>query len=129
MNIFRKALGVSCVLFTATIASGTATAQTHDAPKKAEPARAEVPDGSPSLPRDTAINQSTAETLARGRDATRTEGDDAPIASSEERIESRLAVIRTGRATVTDPNVGRYDRAASNTGKRVAPTLWELFRF
>jgi hypothetical protein len=47
----------------------------------------------------------------------------------EERVESRLAIIRSGRYVVTDPNVGRYDRAASNGQRRVTPSMWQVFRF
>lgn len=84
-------------------------------------AASEAPDGSPSLPKDTSITNVTADTIAR----------DAGVSQvgSEERIESRLAVIRNGRATVTDPNVGRYDRVQANGQRRVTPTMWQVFRF
>lgn len=129
MNLFKNALATLCALSVAMLVCDSVIAQTQNAPKKVESARTEAPDGSPTLPRDTSINQSTADAVGRGRDAARGDDGDAPLASSEERIESRLAVIRAGRTTVKDPNVGRYDRAASSTGKRVAPTMWELFRF
>lgn len=129
MNILKNAFATSCALLVAVFVSGGVIAQANDTPNKREPVRSEAPDGSPSLSRDKSINQSTADAFSRVRDTARGDDGDAPAASSEERIESRLAVIRAGRASVTDPNVGRYDRAASSTSKRVAPTMWELFRF
>jgi hypothetical protein len=128
MKTPSKALTILSVALLATTAS-LANAQTNAPPKKTEPARVEVPDGSPALPRDTTINQTTAATLVRERAEGAAEAATPDTASSEERIESRLAVIRSGRATVTDPNVGRYDRAVASGNKRVTPTMWELFRF
>jgi hypothetical protein len=93
-------------------------------PASAASKAAEVPDGSPSLPRDVSITHTTAESLPRDT----TLRDSAPE-SSEERIESRLAVIRSGRTTVTDPNVGRYDRVAGNGVRRVTPSMWQILRF
>jgi hypothetical protein len=129
MKTPSNALTVLSVALLATTMASLATAQTNAPPKKTEPARAEVPDGSPALPRDTTINQTTSATLARERAEGALEPVAPDAASSEERIESRLAVIRSGRATVTDPNVGRYDRAVASGNKRVTPTMWELFRF
>jgi hypothetical protein len=97
-----------------------AFAQSAQPPKKAEPERIEAPDGSPTLPRDLSINQKTSASDADGT---------VVAEPREERIESRLAVIRTGRATITDPNVGRYDRAATAGTRRVSPAMWEIFRF
>jgi hypothetical protein len=85
--------------------------------------RTTVPDGAPVLAKDLTINQSTN---ARDERATT---DSSAAASSEEKIENRLAVIRSGAYVVTDPNVGRYDRATSNGVKRVSPSMWQLFRF
>jgi hypothetical protein len=93
------------------------------------PSRIPAPELAPELPsRDNArVTQkdSTASADAE-RSAANAEAHDG---ISEERIESRLAVIRSGRATVTDPNVGRYDRAAGNGQRRVTPTMWQVFKF
>ncbi len=127
MKTIANAVAIASVTLVAT-AMTSSIAQMSMSPTKPEPARAEVPDGSPALPRDTAINQTTATTLVRER--TEATVETAPeVASTEERVESRLAVIRSGRTTVTDPNVGRYDRAVANGKKRVTPTMWELLRF
>jgi hypothetical protein len=127
MKTLGNALTIASIALLTT-ATSWSNAQTSAPPKKPEPARAEVPDGSPALPRDTTINQTTATTLVRERVEVAPEAT-SDVASSEERVESRLAVIRSGRATVTDPNVGRYDRAVASGNKRVTPTMWELFRF
>jgi hypothetical protein len=88
-------------------------------PAQSSPAqRIEAPDGAPSVPKDVTINHTTSARDERTADVV-----------SEEKIENRLAIIRSGRYFVTDPNVGRYDRAASNGVKRVSPSMWELFRF
>jgi hypothetical protein len=93
------------------------------------PSRIPAPELAPELPsRDNArVTQkdSTASADAEGSAANAQVHDGV----SEERVESRLAVIRSGRSTITDPNVGRYDRAASNGQRRVAPTMWQVFKF
>ncbi len=129
-----KALGNALTSAIAVWLAATAfvsNAQTVAPPKKAEPARVEVPDGAPALARDMTIDQTTASTLVRERAADAIAPDVATHERvwSEERIEGRLAVIRSGRTTTTDPSVGRYDRAASNGSKRLTPGMWELFRF
>jgi hypothetical protein len=129
MNTFAKTCSCAWAAFAAS-ATFAAFAQTSAAPAPpstptAAPAKAaEAPDGSPSLTRDTSITHTTAESLPR-----EAERQDGVAESSEERIESRLAVIRSGRTTVTDPNVGRYDRAAGNGVRRVTPSMWQIFRF
>jgi hypothetical protein len=82
-----------------------------------------APDGAPALPKETTISQKSATSGAELDSVVR----------SEERVEGRLASARVGGAgnayLIVDPNAGRTDRAASNSGKRVTPSQWELFRF
>jgi hypothetical protein len=127
MNTFAKLLVALCAIVGA-LATSSAFGQTST-PQKPQPNAdatnpTEAPDGSPSLPRDTFITHTTAESLPRDADASSSASE-----SSEERIESRLAVIRSGRTTVTDPSVGRYDRAAGNGVRRVTPSMWQILRF
>jgi hypothetical protein len=67
-------------------------------------------------------------TLARAQD-----GAAAPLQVHEERIQGRLASAQVsvgGRSyLIVDPAAGRYDRQADNSGRRVTPVLWQLFRF
>ena len=94
------------------------------------PPLTEVPDGSPQLAQEKIIsNTSTGVTGASnlGRSASTT-------VVSEERIQGRLASasVSIGGAkgyTVIDPNAGRTDRDAANGGKRLSPSIWEVFRF
>jgi hypothetical protein len=139
MRAIIKSLSLKAVpvaLFATLVGSSFCAAQ--DTAKPAQPdqpsqqssatapsaSRVPAPDGAPTLPKDLAINQTTSVRESRG-------ASESVIgaASSEEKIENRLAVIRAGGYVVTDPNVGRYDRAASNGVKRVSPSMWELFRF
>jgi hypothetical protein len=130
-TIFKSSFVVAaCVaqiaLFVATesVAQTPATAEQSQKPVPTPAQRTPAPDGAPTLAKDLTINQSTSTRDERGAtDA------GANAASSEEKIENRLAVIRSGAYVVTDPNVGRYDRATSNGVKRVSPSMWELFRF
>ena len=100
-----------------------AFAQTPAAPPA--PARVDVPDGAPELVAEKNISNTSVT---------------APVKSSssviveEERVQGRLANARIsvggGKGyTVVDPSAGRTDRQADNGGKRVNPSLWELFRF
>jgi hypothetical protein len=119
-----KKVFISTVSELAIIASFSAIAA--EAPV---PARTPAPELVPELPsRDNArVSQKDSNAVSESeRGAAKAEAGDGV---NEERIESRLAVIRSGRTTVTDPNVGRYDRAASNGQRRVAPTMWQLFKF
>lgn len=90
-----------------------------------EASRVEAPDGAPQLATEKAIsNQSSAPV---GKPA-------GNITVEEERIQGRLANARVsvggGKGyTIVDPAVGRADRQPDNGGKRVSPSLWELFRF
>jgi hypothetical protein len=115
--LFTMLLGAQC-----SIAQTVAPSAPAGAPQSA--ARTPAPDGVPTLAKDIVIDQSTS---VREERANAQAGPNS--APSEEKIENRLAVIRSGGYVVTDPNVGRYDRATSNGVKRVAPSMWELFRF
>jgi hypothetical protein len=88
-------------------------------------ARTDVPDGAPELSSEKTVSNTSS-----------TAADKAPasVIVEEERVQGRLANahVRVGGAkgyTVVDPNAGRTDRHADNGGKRVSPSLWELFRF
>lgn len=83
-----------------------------------------APDGSPALPKETTITQKSA-VVAAGSDS---------VIRGEERVQGRLASARVGSSAassylIIDPNAGQTDRAASNAGKRVVPSQWEVFRF
>jgi hypothetical protein len=136
MRVITKTLPASAAsiamfssLFAASF-SAAQTAVTPSPPSQQSPAtatsasRIPAPDGAPIMPKDLAIDQTTSVRESRGASEAA-----AGSTSSEEKIENRLAVIRAGGYVVTDPNVGRYDRAASNGVKRVSPSMWELFRF
>ncbi|MGL5001813.1 MAG: hypothetical protein ACRDAM_02625 [Casimicrobium sp.] len=86
-----------------------------------------APELAPQLPsRDNArVTQKDAKAPAADEDVKKSVSEDVV----EERVESRLAVIRSGNYVVADPNVGRYDRAASNGQRRVAPSMWQIFKF
>ena len=91
----------------------------------AAPARVDVPDGAPELVVEK--NVSNTSTSAPVKAST-------SVIVEEERVQGRLATARIsvggGKGyTVVDPNAGRTDRQADNAGKRVNPSLWELFRF
>ena len=91
----------------------------------ASPARVDAPDGAPELVVEK--NVSNTSVTAPGKAST-------SVIVEEERVQGRLANahVRVGAAkgyTVVDPNAGRTDRQPDNAGKRVNPSLWELFRF
>ncbi len=91
----------------------------------AAPARTEVPDGVPELAAEKTVSNTSV--TAPGKAST-------SVIVDEERVQGRLANahVRVGGAkgyTVVDPNAGRTDRQADNGGKRLSPSLWELFRF
>ena len=88
---------------------------------------AEVPDGAPQLAQEITISNTS-----NGASSARREP--VGIVVSEERIQGRLAAahVNVGRDrgyTVVDPDAGRSDRQSANGGKRLSPSLWELFRF
>lgn len=110
---------VCCVAFAQSPAAPAAPATV------AAPARSEAPDGAPEL---------TAEKTVSNTSITATGKASTIVIVEEERVQGRLASahVRVGGAkgyTIVDPNVGRTDRQADNGGKRVSPSLWELFRF
>ena len=90
----------------------------------------EVPDGSPKLAQEKVISNTSSGVTGsshQGRSAN-------AVVVIEERIQGRLASahVSVGGAkgyTVVDPDVGRADRQSDNGGKRLSPSLWELFRF
>ena len=112
--------------FVLSLACCAAFAQTPAVPAvPATPARIDVPDGAPELAADKTVNNTSV---------TATPKASASVIVEEERVQGRLANARisVGGAkgyTVVDPNAGRTDRQADNGGKRVSPSLWELFRF
>ena len=88
-------------------------------------ARTEVPDGAPELAAEKTVSNTSVTAAPKAS---------ASVIVEEERVQGRLANARisVGGAkgyTVVDPNAGRTDRQADNGGKRVSPSLWELFRF
>ena len=103
-----------------TVISGAAFAQTP-----ATPTRVEVPDGAPELVVEKNVSNTSVTAPVKAS---------ASVIVEEERVQGRLANARIsvggGKGyTVVDPNAGRTDRQADNAGKRVNPSLWELFRF
>lgn len=87
--------------------------------------RVDVPDGAPELVAEK--NGSNTSVTTPGKAS-------ASVIVEEERVQGRLANARIsvggGKGySVVDPNAGRTDRQADNGGKRVNPSLWELFRF
>ena len=89
------------------------------------PSRIEVPDGAPELAAEKTVSNTSVTAPPKAS---------ASVIVEEERVQGRLANahVRVGGAkgyTVVDPNAGRTDRQADNGGKRVSPSLWELFRF
>ena len=109
-----------------TVISCAAFAQSPAAPAApVAPTRTDVPDGAPELKAEKTVSNTSVSAPAKAS---------ASVIVEEERVQGRLAQARVsvggGKAyTVVDPNVGRTDRQADNGGKRVSPSLWELFRF
>ena len=88
-------------------------------------ARTEVPDGAPELAAEKSVSNTSVTASVKGS---------TNVIVEEERVQGRLANahVRVGGTrgyTVVDPHAGRTDRQADNSGKRVSPSLWELFRF
>ena len=94
------------------------------------PAQGDVPDGSPQLAQEKVISNTSTGTTGGanpGKSA-------SSVIVNEERIQGRLAsahvsVGGTKGYTVVDPDAGRSDRRSDNGGKRLSPSIWELFRF
>ena len=85
----------------------------------------DVPDGAPELVVEKNVSNTSVTAPAKASSS---------VIVDEERVQGRLANahVRVGAAkgyTVVDPNAGRTDRQPDNAGKRVNPSLWELFRF
>ena len=101
-------------------------AQAPAAPAPAPaPARNDVPDGAPELATEKTVSNTSVTALSK---------PSTSVIVDEERVQGRLAGahVRVGGSkgyTIVDPNAGRTDRQADNGGKRVSPSLWELFRF
>ena len=93
---------------------------------------AEVPDGVPTLGKQEVAAASNANANANAG-ARAPDGAAAPLQVHEERVQGRLASAQVsvgGRSyLIVDPAAGRYDRQADNSGRRVTPVLWQLFRF
>lgn len=114
---------VSFVLAASVFAQAAAT-------PAAVPPQVEVPDGSPQLAQEKVISNTSSGATGSanpGRSA-------STVIVNEERIQGRLANARVsvGGArgyTIVDPDAGRSDRQSDNGGKRLSPSLWELFRF
>ena len=116
--------------FALSVIGGTAFAQTPTAAVPvpapvAAPARTDVPDGAPELPAEKNVSNTSVTAVGKAS---------ASVIVEEERVQGRLsnAHVRVGAAkgySIVDPNAGRTDRQADNGGKRVSPSLWELFRF
>jgi hypothetical protein len=92
------------------------------------PLSVEVPDGAPQLAPEKTISNASA------TGGTPSSGASGAIVVNEERVQGRLAAahVSLGGArgyTVVDPDAGRSDRQSGNGGKRLSPSLWELFRF
>ncbi|TAG76070.1 MAG: hypothetical protein EAZ24_09500 [Burkholderiales bacterium] len=91
-------------------------------------ARVAAPELAPPPPDRENARVSNRDLVAQERG--KAQADEAVAGDSrEERIESRLAIIRERGYTITDPGAGRYDRATSNGQRRVSPSMWQIFRF
>ena len=120
------ALSAVCCAAWAQAPASPATAAAPAAPATAAaPARSDVPDGAPELAAEKTISNTSVTAPIK---------PSTSVIVEEERVQGRLANahVRVGGAkgyAVVDPNAGRVDRQADNGGKRVSPSLWELFRF
>ena len=109
-------LKIFCLLLPLTLLAAASQAQT---------ARADVPDGAPQIAQEKTISSNSTTGGLRSSSA---------VIVDEERVQGRLANARVsvGGAkgyTVVDPDAGRADRQSGNGGKRLSPSMWELFRF
>ncbi len=126
----------ACAAVAGLALSASAFAQSAVAPAAsvkapvAAPVQTEVPDGSPQLAQEKVISNTSTGTTGSanpGKSA-------SSVIVNEERIQGRLATasVSVGGAkgyTIVDPDAGRADRQPNNGGKRLSPSLWELFRF
>lgn len=135
MNSFKFRLpphiaACSLVVVLALSVSVSAQSATEPAVPVGVSSQTEVPDGSPKLAQEKVISNTSSGVTGsshQGRSAN-------AVVVIEERIQGRLASahVSVGGAkgyTVVDPDVGRADRQSDNGGKRLSPSLWELFRF
>jgi hypothetical protein len=122
-RLLAFALAVACC---AAFAQTPAARDKTDVPATAlATTRTDVPDGAPELAAEKTVSNMSI--TAPGKAST-------SVIVDEERVQGRLANahVRVGGTkgyTVVDPSAGRTDRQADNAGKRLSPSLWELFRF
>jgi len=114
------------------VASSAVFAQTVVAPvtpavssPPAVAGRIDAPDGVPELNAEKNVSNTSVTAPVKASSS---------VIVEEERVQGRLANARIsvggGKGyTVVDPGAGRTDRQADNGGKRLSPSLWELFRF
>jgi len=112
-------------VFLGTVGAFCALSALAHAQSTIETSRVEAPDGAPELVAEKVISSQTSAPAAKLAGS---------VVVDEERIQGRLANARVsvGGARgyiIVDPAVGRADRQADNGGKRISPSLWELFRF
>jgi hypothetical protein len=130
LSLFRGAMNVS-VLLTAAISCAVVTDSNAQTSNKAQEStqqkssRLDAPDGAPQLPRETVVSDKSSDPKSEVRGS---------IIESTERVQGRLATERVSTGggqsyLIVDPNAGRVDRAATNSGRRTVPSQWELFRF
>ena len=128
LTLALSAIGCTAFAQTPNAAAPAAAAAPIAAPAPAPvaaPARTDVPDGAPELPAEKNVSNTSVTAVGKAS---------ASVIVEEERVQGRLsnAHVRVGAAkgySIVDPNAGRTDRQADNGGKRVSPSLWELFRF
>ena len=116
----------ACAAVVGLVFSASVFAQSAAAP----PPQTEVPDGAPQLAQEKIIGNTSSGTAGASNPGRSV----STVIVNEERIQGRLASARVsvGGAkgyTVVDPDAGRADRQSDNGGKRLSPSLWELFRF
>ena len=132
MNAFMFRLHsqfAACAAVVGFVLSASIFAQSATVPVGVSP-QIEVPDGSPQLAQEKVISNTSTGTTGNGNSGKAA----SSVIVNEERIQGRLASSRVsvGGAkgyTVVDPDAGRVDRQSDNGGKRLSPSLWELFRF
>jgi hypothetical protein len=117
-NQFSAAL--LCVVCSVAFAQTRATPAVPPASTKID-----IPDGAPEFVVEKTIGNTSVAVSTKAPSS---------VIVEEERVLGRLANahVRVGASMgyiVVDPNAGRTDRQADNAGKRVSPSMWELFRF
>ena len=122
----------ACVAAAGFVLVASVSAQTVPTPPVIAPPT-EVPDGSPQLAPEKVISNTTSGTTGAANPG-RSANAAGSVIVNEERIQGRLAsahvsVGGTKGYTIVDPDAGRTDRRSGNGGKRLTPSIWELFRF